>query len=214
MNHSEQINELAAALSKAQGEITGAIRDSTNPHFRSKYADLSSVWEGIRRPFSANGLSVVQGLSSSEAGVNCETMLLHASGQWISSSLTIPADKINAHGFGSAATYARRFGLQAIAGIAPIDDDGNAAVESVPAISPVRDSLGDWPAQHPEEMESLKELAADLVDAVEKGESKIAYLRMVEQKLDSDQKTALWSLLAPNSKTRAALKKEAEAAKK
>jgi hypothetical protein len=132
MNHSEQINELAAALSKAQGEITGAVRDSTNPHFRSKYADLSSVWEGIRGPFTKHGLSVVQGLSSTDAGVCCETRILHSSGQWIGSELTIPCDKNNAHGYGSASTYARRFGLQAIAGIAPIDDDGNAAVASAP----------------------------------------------------------------------------------
>ena len=132
MERSESINELALALSKAQGEITGAIRDSTNPHFRSKYADLSSVWEAIRAPFSKHGLGIVQGLSSVDGGVSCETLLTHSSGQWISSSLTIPADKLNAHGYGSAATYARRFGLQAIAGIAPIDDDGNAAVESRP----------------------------------------------------------------------------------
>jgi len=134
MNHSEQINELAAALSKAQGEITGAIRDSTNPHFRSKYADLSSVWDAIRAPFAKHGLSIVQGLSSNESGVQCETLLAHSSGQWISSTLTIPADKQNAHGYGSAATYARRFGLQAIAGIAPIDDDGNAAVAATPEV--------------------------------------------------------------------------------
>ena len=127
MQRSEQINELAAALSKAQGEIEGAIRGNTNPHFRSKYADLSSVWDAIRIPFTKQGLSFVQGLSSVDGGVCCETMLMHSSCQWISCSLTVPADKANAHGYGSAATYARRFGLQAFAGVAPIDDDGNAA---------------------------------------------------------------------------------------
>jgi hypothetical protein len=137
MERSESINELALALSKAQGEITGAIRESSNPAFRgAKYADLSAVWEGIRGPFAKHGLSVVQGLSSVEGGVHCETMLMHSSGQWVSSGLTIPADKLNAHGYGSAATYARRFGLQAIAGIAPIDDDGNAAVETTPKTDP------------------------------------------------------------------------------
>jgi len=132
MIHSNELNELAAALSKAQGEIIGAIRDSTNPHFKSKYADLSSVWEAIRGPFAKHGLSVVQGLQSSESGVSCETRILHASGQWVASVFTIPADKQNAHGYGSAATYCRRFGLQALAGIAPIDDDGNAATQAAP----------------------------------------------------------------------------------
>ena len=147
MNRSEQINELAAALSKAQGEIEGAVRGSNNPAFRgSKYADLSAVWDAIRAPFSKHGLCVVQGLSSAENGVECETMLCHSSGQWISESLFIPADKLNAHGYGSAATYARRFGLQAIAGIAPIDDDGNAAslpVREEPAANPWTLSLMD-----------------------------------------------------------------------
>jgi hypothetical protein len=207
MNHSEQINELAAALSKAQGEIEGAIRDSTNPHFRAKYADLSSVWAGIRAPFAKHGLSVVQGLSSTDAGVSCETLLAHSSGQWISSTLTVPADKQNAHGYGSAATYARRFGLQAIAGIAPIDDDGNAAVASAP-VTPVRASVVELPA---EEMDSLRELAADLVDAVETQDvPSTAYMMLEKASLDSDQKVALWSLLGPNSKTRTALKKQAE----
>ena len=132
MQSSEQINELASALAKAQSEIVGAVKDSTNPHFRSKYADLSSVWDGIRGPFTKHGLSIVQGLSSTDGGVCCETRILHSSGQWIGSILTIPCDKANAHGYGSAATYARRFGLQAIAGIAQIDDDGNAAVARQP----------------------------------------------------------------------------------
>jgi len=134
MQRSEQINELATALSKAQGEIKGAIRGDINPAFRSKYADLQSVWEAIRGPFTKHGLSVVQGLSSAEGGVECNTMLLHSSGQWISESLFIPADKHNAHGFGSAATYARRFSLQGIAGVAPVDDDGNAAAEATPPV--------------------------------------------------------------------------------
>jgi hypothetical protein len=127
MNSSPEIKDLAAALSAAQGEIEGALRGNINPYFRSKYADLSSVWQAIRAPFAKHGLSIVQGLSSTDSGISCETVLLHASGQWVSSTLTIPADKLNAHGYGSAATYARRFALMGMTGIAPVDDDGNAA---------------------------------------------------------------------------------------
>jgi len=134
MQTSENINELAAALSKAQGEIEGAVRGNTNPAFRSKYADLSSVWQAIREPFAKHGLCVVQGLETTESGVSCTTKLIHSSGQWIESTLIIPVDKHNAHGHGSAATYARRFSLSAMAGIAPVDDDGNAA--SMPTEAP------------------------------------------------------------------------------
>jgi len=138
MNHSETINELATALATAQGEIAGAVKGSTNPAFRSKYADLSSVWEAIRAPLSKHGLSVIQEVVTCDAGVGCRSLLMHKSGQWIATeSPVIPCDKNNAHGHGSAATYARRFSLVALIGVPQIDDDGNAAVESKP--EPKRD---------------------------------------------------------------------------
>ena len=213
MQKSEQINELATALCYAQGKIKGAVRDSTNPAFRSKYADLSSVLDAIREPFASHGLSIVQELSSNEEGVRCETTLMHTSGQWLTTtSPVIPVDKHSAHGVGSASSYARRYSLSAF-GVAQIDDDGNAAAEAPPRVNPVANALGDWPAQHPDQMDSLRELAADLVELVGQGESKIAFLKMTEQNLDSDQKVALWSILGPNAKVRAAIKKEAEAAR-
>jgi len=216
MERSEQINELAAALAKAQGAMGGAVKGNINPAFRSKYADLASCWDAIREPFSANGLSVTQCLSSVEGGVNCMTMLMHTSGQWIASDLSIPVDKTNAHGYGSAATYSRRFSLQAMCGISPVDDDANAAV-AAPAterINPVQNALGDWGAQHPEEMESLKNLAAELVQIIEIDKNeKGGFLHLQEQKLDNEQKLALWSLLSVNSKTRSALKREGDKAR-
>ena len=134
MNHSEGLNELATALALAQGEIEGAVKGSTNPAFRSKYADLSAVWEAIRAPLAKHGLSVLQEVISCDAGVGCRSLLMHKSGQWISTdSPVIPCDKNNAHGHGSAATYARRFALVALIGVPQIDDDGNAAVDSKPA---------------------------------------------------------------------------------
>ena len=127
MRQSEHINELAAALAKAQGMIEGAVKESVNPHFRNKYADLGNVWSAIREPLTSNGLSVVQLLRGVERGVECETILMHSGGQYIAESLFMPASKNDAQGYGSAATYARRYGLQAMVGIAPVDDDGEAA---------------------------------------------------------------------------------------
>jgi hypothetical protein len=131
---SESINELAAALAKAQGDISGAKKDSENPHFRSKYADLASVWDAIRAPFAANGLSVTQfpRLAQPEQSdmllIEVETCLMHTSGQFMRDTLRMPVGKPDAHGVGSALTYARRYALSAITGVAPEDDDANGAV--------------------------------------------------------------------------------------
>lgn len=132
MNHSEQLNELGAALAKSQGQIEGAKKDSSNPFFKSKYADLASVWDACRAQLSGNGLSVTQCPEESENGVAIETMLLHSSGQWIKSRYTMPVSKIDAQAVGSAITYARRYALAAIVGIAPEDDDGNSATKAKP----------------------------------------------------------------------------------
>ena len=129
MNKSESIAGLAAALAKAQGAMKGALKDSANPFFKSRYADLASVVEAIRAAFSANGLSYIQTLEPSDKDeVRVETTLLHSSGEWISCGvLSLPVSKIDAQGYGSALTYARRYSLSAAVGVAPEDDDGNAA---------------------------------------------------------------------------------------
>jgi len=129
MNKSESIAGLAAALAQAQGSMKGAIKDSANPFFKSKYADLASVVEAIRAAFSANGLSYIQTLEPSDKDeVRVETTLLHSSGEWISCGiLSLPVSKVDAQGYGSALTYARRYSLSAAVGVAPEDDDGNAA---------------------------------------------------------------------------------------
>ena len=134
MNQSQTIGALAAALAKAQADITGAVKDSANPFFKSKYADLSSVVEAIRLPLSKNGLSYVQLTEPSDKDeVRVETIILHNSGQWIGSTLALPVSKADAQGFGSALTYARRYGLSAAFGVAAEDDDGNAAAKAAPA---------------------------------------------------------------------------------
>jgi len=145
MTHSEQINELAAALAKAQGQIEGAKKDSINPHFKNRYADLSSVWDACREALTTNGLSVVQSAENCEAGYGVTTMLLHTSGQWMRGTLYLKPTKDDPQGAGSALTYARRYALSAMIGIAPEDDDANAAsVKPVQVISAVPSGYENW----------------------------------------------------------------------
>ncbi len=137
MKTSDQINDLAAALSKAQGELEHAKKDSDNPFFKSKYADLASCLDVARGPLSANGLSVVQTPSLLEGGyVRMTTRLFHASGQWIEGELdALPKDS-GPQSVGSVCSYLRRYMLSAMVGISAEDDDGNAgqpAAVAVPA---------------------------------------------------------------------------------
>ena len=128
MTHSETINEIAAALAKAQGQIKGAVKDAANPFFKSKYADLASVWDACRVALTANGIAVVQSPSSTEDGrVSVTTMLLHGSGQWIAETLTVKPKDDGPQALGSVITYLRRYALAAFAGVAPEDDDAQAA---------------------------------------------------------------------------------------
>lgn len=137
---SENINELAKALAKAQGEMKFAVKDSENPHYKSKYADLASVIEAIRVPLSSNGLSYTQPIVCIEGQVYVETILFHESNQWIKASLPIhiPKDSKNAmQALGGASTYARRYLLSALVGIAQDDDDGESAASAQPKASPM-----------------------------------------------------------------------------
>jgi hypothetical protein len=127
VEHSEQMNEIAAALAKAQGAIRGAAKDSTNPHFKNRYADLASVWDACRAQLAANGIAVVQAPRSEGPTVTVETLLAHASGQWFKDSLATVAADARAQSIGSAITYLRRYALAAMVGVAPDDDDGEAA---------------------------------------------------------------------------------------
>ena len=129
MNKSESIKELATALDKAQAEMTNPRFDSMNPHFKSKYASLASVRNAVVPILAKNGLSVMQHLTTTEKGVKCGVILMHSSGEWREfDPMEIPATKPDAQGFVSAATYAKRTTLQAIACVVgDEDDDGNAA---------------------------------------------------------------------------------------
>lgn len=124
-----ELSNLAAALSAAQAEIEGAVKGNVNPHFRSKYADLGACWDACRGPLTKHGLSVVQLPVASDPGwVKLRTILLHKSGESLEDTWAVPVSKQDAQGYGSALTYIRRYMLQAIVGLAPIDDDGEASV--------------------------------------------------------------------------------------
>ena len=128
MNKSDSIKELATALAKAQAEIENASKNSQNPHFRSKYADLAEVLNTVRPVFSKHGISLIQAPSYESGIASVETMLAHASGEWMSGTCSAPVSKQDAQGVGSAITYLRRYSLAAFAGIAQEDDDANSAV--------------------------------------------------------------------------------------
>jgi hypothetical protein len=123
---SATIGKLAEALAKAQAEMEGAAKDSTNPHFRSKYADLASVRDACR-PLAKYGIAHLQPTRADGPHVTVTTVLIHASGEWISEDLTLTAGQNTPQAVGSAITYGRRYGLAAMVGIAPEDDDGEAA---------------------------------------------------------------------------------------
>lgn len=130
MLKSEQINELAAALAKAQGQIEGTKKSSSNPFFKSKYADLAECWNTCREALTANEISVIQMPEEiNENGrLNITTMLAHSSGQYISSTLTMTVTKLDPQAIGSAITYGRRYALAAMVGLAQEDDDGEKAM--------------------------------------------------------------------------------------
>lgn len=123
---SPSITALASALCVAQAHITAAVKDATNPHFKTKYADLASVWAACRTPLGDQGLSVYQGIEAAGSAVTVTTLLLHKSGEYLGSSLTMTANPATPQGLGSCITYARRYALAAAVGVAPEDDDGNS----------------------------------------------------------------------------------------
>lgn len=117
------------ALIKAQSEMEHVKKDSTNPHFKNRYASLEAVIDATSKVFQANGFAVMQPCGRDELGVYVETKLLHSTGEAFSSKVYLVLDKQNMQGLGSAITYARRYGLLGMACLAPEDDDGNIAAK-------------------------------------------------------------------------------------
>ncbi len=123
------------ALIKAQSEMEHVKKDSTNPHFKNRYASLEAVIDATSKVFQANGFAVMQPCGRDELGVYVETKLLHSTEQAFSSKVYLVLDKQNMQGLGSAITYARRYGLLGMACLAPEDDDGNDASKQIGGVS-------------------------------------------------------------------------------
>ena len=135
MNHSESIAKLATALSILQGKLTHAKKDSANPFFKSKYADLESVWDACRSLLAENGLAVMQFPGEFVDGtMSLNTVLTHSSGEYMNYLMSVPMTKMDAQGAGSCISYMRRYALAAVVGVVQADDDGNAASSPKPVV--------------------------------------------------------------------------------
>jgi hypothetical protein len=143
---SESIAKIMPAFIKAQGNFAKAVKSATNPHFKSKYVALDGVIDAVAGPLREQGIAIMQQTDVEDARTILVTRLIHESGEWVASRYPVHPVKSDPQGEGSALTYARRYALMALVGIAPEDDDGNAAVTAVE--KPVTDTqaatLRDW----------------------------------------------------------------------
>lgn len=202
------MKQIATALVKAQKQFQPALKTSTNPHFRSRYADLSACVEAVIDALNANGIYLLQKNYDCADGVMVETVFVHESGEMLECGIVhFPAVKKDPQGYASALTYARRYSLMASCGIAPEDDDGNAASKPVAKISATQ---GAWEALKPDRQAVVQDVLDAIMEKVAADDMYGAYEEYIGIE-DGDEKIALWSKL--DSKVRSAIKKQAELAK-
>lgn len=146
MNRSDSLEKFAPAFVKAQREVKGARKSSVNPHFKSRYADLAEVEDACLDALNAQGIAVLQPVRSDGPTAIVTTLLLHESGEWLSEDLGLTAVQNTPQALGSAITYGRRYGLAAMVGVAPEDDDGNAATTQASGYSQERPVVSATPA--------------------------------------------------------------------
>lgn len=196
-----------SAFVRAQRKFGPALKTSSNPHFRSKYASLDAVIDAVIDALHSEGFALTQYTEPRDDGVFVRTALLHESGGLLSlGELFMPAVKHDPQGFGSALTYCRRYSIQAAMGIAPEDDDGNAATKSIknsPTLGAFEQLSSDRQSVIMDVVAAVNErfVADDIIGAYDE------YSGVV----DGDEKVALWSKL--DSKVRSAIKKHGEALK-
>lgn len=204
---STNVGELAAAMAAAQMTMENPKFDAQNPHFRSKFASLAAVRDSVIPVMASHGISVSQELAAAADGVSCTTILMHSSGQWASyGPLVIPYNKDDAQGRGSAATYARRYALQSVAGVVGESDDDAEAAQGRNKPTIAADS-GD--TLSPKQQKFAAEFAASIVAALHADEDQAvitAKIAQLNSELSEDKLVGLaaWNLL--NSKDRAAFK--------
>ena len=205
MQKSENIDALCASLVKAQLKMKNPPLDSENPFFKNQYASLCGVRDTVTPILAEQGLAVTQLLSHEPDGIVCETVLVHQSGQWLSSAFYMPATKKDAQGYGSAITYARRYALMAICGVVgDVDDDANAATHK-PTKEAVTPTAGAWEAIPDKRKSRLIDLVQVCVEALNNSEPNEAIRIINDAGLDADEKVAIWTRF--DSKQRSAMKK-------
>lgn len=196
---------IAAAFVQAKRKFGPALKDKTNPQFRSKYADLGACIDAVEDALLSEGIAFYQETFHDEAGITVETVLLHEGGESLRcGKLHVPASKRDPQGFGSALTYARRYSLMAACGIAAEDDDGNAAAKAIKH-RPTSGSILQASA-----VKVCDKVAWAIEQHMLKGDI-MGALEECQGITDSEEKTYLWSLLP--SATRSAIKKHSETIK-
>ena len=207
------MKNIATALVKAQKQFQPALKESVNPAFQrggkgGKYADLASCINAVMDSLNNNGIALIQQNQPHPDGILVETVFIHESGEMLNcGQIFVPASKHDPQGYGSALTYARRYSLMAACGIAPEDDDGNAASKSVPKISATQ---GAWDGLKPDRQAIVQAVLDAIMNKVADDDMYGAYEEYIGIE-DGDEKIALWSKL--DSKVRSAIKKQAELAK-
>jgi hypothetical protein len=200
MNTDKATPELFAALAKAQAEIENATKSSSNPHFRSKYADLAEVLNTVRPPLAKQGIAVLQSTGFDGALVSVTTVLAHSGGGLVSSVASCVPAKTDGQGIGAATTYLRRYSLAAMAGIAQEDDDGQSAAHTGKPVPLKANPMDGVQVTH-----SHEKHAVIVQEHAEAEDWSGAWEYINRQGWNADDKAAVWSLLPSN--VRSALKK-------
>ena len=196
MNRSDTITELAKSLVKAQADFGPLVKGSKNEFFRSKYSDLSAVMDVIRGPLHEHGLCFVQTNTPDEPGfITLETTLIHTSGEWLQGCIRMPLAKNDPQGYGSAMTYAKRYALQAILGLASEDDDAESATQRK---SPVGKSEPQKPPVTPPEPQVQPQGQETPITAPQR---KKLWAMMKEAGLNQDDAKAFYDRIAPKTAT-------------
>lgn len=218
---SDSLNELFAALAKAQSEMEHASKGADNPYFKSKFADLPSVINASRPALAKHGLSVNHFTDVNESGhIILICQLNHSSGQWMRGTYPINPVKNDPQGIGSAITYAKRYTYSAITGVAAIgeDDDGNAAAgndkinRATGEIKPSRITPNDGALENlsPEDRNKAQIIASNIRGFFAEGRESEAYDEFYAPEIGNELKLGIWEILKTHSKIRSALKKMRE----
>jgi hypothetical protein len=207
MRTSDSIAKIAPALVKAQSAMQAALKDATNPHFKSKYADLGAVIDAVKGPLIANGILFMQSPSNDSTGVQVTTRLQHESGEFIEDTIYLPVPTQTPQAYGSGITYAKRYALQSMCGVPSEDDDGQAAsAPKTPVSAPIpanAEGIELWNAASDEFKDYLSSRAKKIIKLFTDGGDVYGYVK--RENFDSDTKLMLWTQLPAN--VRAAIKK-------